>query len=69
MVRLRVRLRVDLVESVLWLSGARTVQEAVELALLNLVLNHLPPEAGRTGGARSFWLRARLRDAARGGRP
>ena len=64
---LRARLRVDLVESVLWLSGARTVQEAVELALLNLVLNHMPSEAGRTGGARGFWIRARLRDVARAG--
>jgi hypothetical protein len=60
-----VTLPVDLVESVLWLSGARTIEEVVELALLNLILNHLSAEIVERGGAASYWLRARMRDVAR----
>jgi hypothetical protein len=65
MVFLRVTLPVDLVESVLWLSGARTIQEAVELALLNLFLNHMFAETAERGGAGSYWMRARTLGVAR----
>ena len=60
MATLHVTLPVDLVESVLWLSGARTIREVVELALLNMILDHMAAEVRRTGGAGSFWIRARM---------
>ncbi|MCB4824277.1 hypothetical protein [Roseicella aerolata] len=70
MVTLHVRLAVDLVESVLWSSGARTIQEVVELALLNMLLNHMPAAVGGgKGGAVRFWTRSHMRRLARRGRP
>jgi hypothetical protein len=70
MVTLHVTLRVDLIESVLWRSGARTIQEVVELALLNLFLNHMPAAVGGgKGGAACFWIRAHMRRLASRGRP
>jgi hypothetical protein len=69
MVVLHVTLRVDLVERVLWLSGARTIQEAVDLALLDMFLNHMPAEIGGKGGAERYWTQARMRRLARRGRP
>jgi hypothetical protein len=65
MVTLRVTLPVDLVESVLWLSGARTIQEAVELALLNMFLKHVSAVIAEKGRVGSYWVRARMRDVAR----
>ena len=64
MVTLRITLPVDLVERVLWLSGARTVQEVVELALLNFFLNHIPAELSGKGVARRFWAQVRIRRLA-----
>ncbi|NOG73671.1 hypothetical protein [Roseicella sp. DB1501] len=61
MVTLRITLPVDLVERVLWLSGARTVQEVVELALFNFFLNHMPAELSGKGIARRFWAQVRIR--------
>ena len=41
-------------------SGARTIQEVVALALLNMILNHMAAEVRRTGRTGSFWIRARM---------
>jgi hypothetical protein len=65
MVFLRVTLSVDLVESVLWLSGARTIQEAVELALLNMFVKHVAAVIAEKGRVGSYWVRARTLGVAR----
>lgn len=72
-VYLRIKLPVDLVERVLWSSGARTIQELVELALAKLILDDMAQVTGGRGGTGGFQACARrCRLAARSlsvGRP
>jgi hypothetical protein len=55
----RVKLPVDLVEHVLWSSGARTIQELVELAVAKLILGEMAQVTGGSGGAAAFRASAR----------
>jgi hypothetical protein len=41
-----VHLPQDFVERVLWLTGARTIQEVAEMAVNNLILQHTSAEQG-----------------------
>ncbi|MBC9179079.1 hypothetical protein [Pseudoroseomonas ludipueritiae] len=64
MVTRDVHLPPDLVERVLWLTGARTIQEVAEMAMNSVILHHMSAEHRGTGVAAGFRIRARLRRLA-----